>query len=218
MAEATVKVGRAQGRKPVHQSYQTLGYVYPQDAVWEAIRALKKFSRADLAMWLVRKQIDGINDSTISSYVERLHRGAFIEHIDTQLYKGVSARHIYQLVIDKGREAPRLREDGTPVTQGLGTEQMWRSMRVLGDFTFRELAVASTTEVAAVSEITAKSYIAHLYAAGYLHMLPRNNRNEAARYKLLPTKITGPRPPMVQRTKRVFDPNLNKVVWREDEL
>lgn len=217
MADTTVKVGRAMGQKPVNKTFLAQGYLYPQEAIWEAIRALKTFSRADLAMWLVKHKVSGINDTTISSYVERLHRGAIIEHIETQLCQGVSARHIYLLVIDRGREAPRLREDGTPVTQGLGTEQMWRAMKVLGDFTYRELALASTTEAAIVSEIAAKSYIGHLHAAGYLHMMPRDKLNQAARYKLLPSKITGPRPPMVQRTKRVFDPNLKKVVWREAE-
>jgi ribosomal protein L28 len=41
---------------------------------------------------------------------------------------------------------------------------------------------------------------------------------ELARYKLLKSKNTGALPPMIQRTKHIFHPNLRKVVWQEKPM
>jgi hypothetical protein len=50
---------------------------------------------------------------------------------------------------------------------------MWRTMRIVRDFTFHELAaLASSTEVT-VAPTTAKDYLKHLLNAGYAHSLAK---------------------------------------------
>ena len=108
---------------------------------------------------------------------------------------------------DQGVEAPRLKNNGRPVTQGRAQENLWRTLRALGrDFTIHELTALSWTEQTPVSLIAAADYIRHLHSAGYL-------RHDKGRYRL--TLNTGPRPPMVQRVHRVYDPNLHQVMWTE---
>jgi hypothetical protein len=125
----------------------------------------------------------------------------------------------YSLVRDCGIEAPRVRRDGTEIIRGKGREQMWLVMKVLDDFSALDLAVHASTEHVQVSEVDAKSYIHYLNKAGYLAVTQpgqpgnRPNNGIVARYRLLPQKYTGPRPPMVQRIKQVYDQNLQKVVW-----
>lgn len=121
----------------------------------------------------------------------------------------VLAPKSYTLLRDVGIEAPRVRKDGTPVTQGQGTHNMWRTMRILKTFSARELAISASTETCAISPDTAKSYTRYLCNAGYL-------RKTGDRYCFIPSMHTGPKPPMIQRVKRVWDQNLKKVMWSEE--
>jgi len=116
---------------------------------------------------------------------------------------------IFILVKDKASAlAPKVRKDGSPMTQGRGREQLWRAMRVLGVFTVQELVVHATTEEHAVADSEAATYCRFLLNAGYL---VRNGSH----YKFVRSRYSGPRPPMVQRVKQVYDPNLCKVVWSQ---
>jgi hypothetical protein len=122
------------------------------------------------------------------------------------------------LLKDVGVDAPRVRKNGEQVTQGLNREQMWRTMRILNSFNATELGVTASTEDVQIIVNDAKDYIGHLHKAGYLVQTAlANNGGGLARYRLFPTMNTGPRPPMVQRVKHVFDPNLNKIVWPVEE-
>lgn len=211
------KVGRGLGRKPVTANQAAQAALCPQDAIWSEVRTLKTFSRGDLCVQLAKKGLSGINDHTVKSYLTRLQRGGFITVVDTQPYKGVANRYIYELVRDAGRHAPRIKADGSPVTQGSGNDNMWRAMKVLGEFSYLELVAASNTGDVTVSPHSAKRYIQHLRTAGYLAVVRQGGPNKAARYRLLPSKNTGPLAPMVQRVHRVYDPNLKRIVWREDQ-
>jgi hypothetical protein len=91
-----------------------------------------------------------------------------------------------------------------------------RMMR--GDFNARELAAHATTAIAPVKLATAKSYIKALSYAGYLrlvdpaHSVAANGGKCLSRYQLRPDRDSGPRAPMICRTKAVYDPNLGKIV------
>jgi hypothetical protein len=95
-------------------------------------------------------------------------------------------------------------------------------MRIIGEFNTTELAAHAEAAGVVVTKETAKSYIGALYGAGYLLRVAEaysrgiGKGNVQARYRLAPGKYTGPRPPMVQRTKQVYDPNLGEVVWKEE--
>lgn len=151
-----------------------------------------------------------VDRATIRDHFYRYRRGGYIEQEGTrpQSGGGASDQKVYRL-LKPMREAPRLRRDGTMVTQGLGTEYMWRSMKMLKKFTVKELQLAATTANVQVTEQTAKDYVKHLFNAGYLKRVRRGV------YVLPKSKNTGPKPPMIQKIKQVFDQNLGKVMWKE---
>ncbi len=210
---STVKSGHKPGRKPV-DLVAASGYRTPQDCVWEAVRALKQFDTASLERWLKKQGYTDINSHTAQSYIKRLLKGRYIEVASIKMLQGIAKTYSYQLVIDIGIQAPRLTKDGDASTQGLGRENLWRSMKILDAFNYIELAQTATTATVAVKPLTAQDYIKHLYRAGYLQRVSEARCGGGlARYRLITGKSTGPHPPMVQRIKQVFDPNLNKIVW-----
>jgi hypothetical protein len=204
------------GRKPIHM--ELVGGKGSRQRVWEAIR---KHAGTFTCYQISRKA--NADDETVYTYLISLERGGFIEsQLPPKAPVGTVKK--WKLVRDNGVEAPRLTRSGKPVVQGMGNEAMWRSMRIIGEFNGRELAGHASTSGVEVKESTAKTYISALAAAGYLVMVsePRSNGIGKgaiqARYRLAPNKYTGPRPPMIQRTKSVYDPNLGKVVWQEPEV
>lgn len=208
------------GRKPAHlvsAGRKPAG----RQAIWEAIRAQRDgFSAVSLS------DATDIHRDTVKSYLTGLEAAGYIERIGNELPKsgivGVQAKTqfakvIFRLVKDVGIDAPRVTRDGKPVIQGAGRDQMWRTLRMLaGDFTFRDLAIAASTEEVPVSEVDANDYVKHLAGAGYLILAQKGGPNRPARYRFNRAKNTGPKAPMVQRLKTVFDPNLGKVVWQEE--
>lgn len=209
--------GRGQGRKPVSlTSAEAGGRATGYQAIWEAIRAQREFTFHTL--WLDVDTRCGGNKWTIKSYLKRLKKAGHIEVVDEQRHNNGAARtYIYRLVNDTGVDAPRLNKDGTPSKQGLGREQMWRSMKIMGEFTAKDLAIHSSTEDVTVSEASAKDYLKHLAKAGYFAVrVPNRGSHSQTRYKLLPSRWRGPKAPMIQRVKAVYDPNLGKIVWPEE--
>jgi hypothetical protein len=175
-----------------------------RQTVWEAIRAKRVFNIKDIR-WETTLRPESVRD-----YVVGLENGGYLERVDpSEMGPGVAA--CWRLVRDIGFEAPRVRKDGTPVTQGQGRENMWNAMRIMRFFTARELAVAARTPDCFVKESTAADYAKHLWHAGYLA------KSDDGVYRMLPTAYTGPKAPMIQRTKVVWDPNQNKVRWRSGE-
>jgi hypothetical protein len=181
-------------RKPV-DAYQ--GGLTPRERIWAALRRLRFGTRREIAIAAKAR------DDTTRDYLRALVAGGLVEESHNDA--GVAG---YRLVRDAGLEVPRLRADGTPVTQGLAREQMWRTMRLLGTFTLDDLVVQASTDEVQIAAEDAKSYAYWLAKAGYLRVI------EACRcWRFIPTRYSGPKPPMVQRVKAVFDPNLQRVVW-----
>lgn len=174
--------------------------------IWEAIRARRDgFTRLDIAV------AAGLELPTTRKYLESLQKAGFISGGPAVPGK----QRVYQLLRDNGLEAPRLSRDGQllpPTAQ----EQMWRTARILGEFDCRELvALASTPEVA-VALTAAQDYLKHLCHAGYVCVAAEPTPQRLTRYRFLASKYSGPRPPMVLRSKTVYDPNLDAHVWREE--
>lgn len=194
-------------RKPAHLTMKK-GRSNGRQAMWEAMRRLKRFTFHDVAAACAGET------RTARSYIEALMNGGYVIEIEPQPRLVIKRR--FELVKDIGAEAPRLQPNGAPCIQGLAREQMWRSMKLLLDFTWRDLAVTSGTEVVPVTEMNARDYIKHLYAAGYLQMTSPGLPTAPARYRFIKAMNTGPKPPMVQRTKVIFDPNLGRIMWQEE--
>lgn len=203
-------------RKPVH--LRPAGHLDARDAAWAVIRRKQQFTLDDLEI------ATGEHRETLATYVRALEKGAYIVHIghDAPTRRGqrsntsLNHKKLYKLINDVGVEAPRLKRDGTPVTQGRGRENMWTAIRILDDFDFHELAEEASVDDVDVGPREACEYVRHLRKAGYLSIVQKSKPGRATRYRLLPGKFTGPKPPMIQRIKQVFDPNLGEVVWSQE--
>tara|TARA_R110002050_G_scaffold269917_1_gene412450 strand:- start:60209 stop:60835 length:627 start_codon:yes stop_codon:yes gene_type:complete len=203
---------------PAHLS-RIKGSLSGRDAIWYAIRCLKHFSLADLEVFASDnvKLLD-ISREKARAYVQGLEAAGFVERISSEPRTQGQTPHRWTLLNDVGVDAPRVRKNGEEVKQGRGREQMWRTMRILNDFDAIDLKITASTDDIAISENTAKDYIYNLHKAGYLILTTQaNNGGGLSRYRLLSSMYTGPKPPMVQRIKQVFDANLNKVVWPKQE-
>lgn len=204
-------------RKPVHLTAANGKAQRPgRQGVWEAIRALGEFSVADLERYTRTPQ------ATIRTYVMGLERAGYIERIgqDASTSRYARANQYqglrYRLVRDVGIEAPRVTRDGKPVTQGHAREQMWRTAKIIGEFDARDLAIHASTEEQPVQIEDARSYTRYLEKAGYLAVIHPGGPGRYVRYRFVPSRNTGPEAPQVQRVKRVWDPNVEQVVWPRD--
>ena len=177
------------------------GIANPRQAVWDAIRQM---AGDDLSGTLVLAQIvdkTGVQRKTTKDYLLALTAAGYL---------AATGDDVWKLARDGGAHAPRVRRDGSAVTQGAGTVNIWRSMRMLAKFTALDLAAHSTTETVSVTENTAQSYCTMLLATGYLRVVQKANpaAGKKAIYRLI--RNDGPKPPMIQRVKQVFDPNTGK--------
>lgn len=197
-------------RKPAH--LEMVGGKSKSQLVWEAIRA----NRDRFTAYYIARRAD-VDDGTVQTYLLALCKAGFVEQINET---GMAEIKEYHLARDNGLEAPRLTKDGKPAVRGRSQEQMWRTMRIIGgDFNYLELAGMASTDEVPVSPAAAKDYLRHLAYAGYLTVVVKGKGRGAggvpSRYRFNAGRNTGPRPPMVQRTKSIYDPNLGQVVWEE---
>lgn len=169
-----------------------------REAMWKLIRDWKAVTVKDLCLKT------GMEPSSVRDYLRGLTNAGYMEEDST------NKAAVFTLVRDAGIDAPRVRKDGSRVVQGQGRINMWRTMRILRRFSATELAVSSSTENCEIQSHTASDYINHLCRAGYL----RYDGNGS--YFFMEHMFTGPKPPMVQRVKRVWDQNLKQVMWSED--
>lgn len=206
--------------KPAHLAM--IGGKSPRQRIWEAIRthAAGEFTQAQLS------EVTRIDFAPVSAYVVALVKAGYLELVREEKITSAVKAKFYRLAKDCGIEAPRLTKDGKPATKGVITENIWRAMRMAGakDFNSLEIAALASNAKLAVSDETVKSYITALLQSGYLvETKPARHGRTAirARYRLMPInaktkKAPGPRPPIVQQTKSVYDPNIGAVVWREE--
>ncbi len=203
-------------RKPAH--LEMIGGKSPRQRIWEAVRASSatceehaSFIAADIA------RACKIEAPSVSEYLRALHLGGYLGRHEPA-HRGEPIR--YWIERDNGVEAPRVRKDGSEATGGRGNEAMWQTMRnFLPTFDFRELAAYASTAEHLVLPETAKAYVLSLHAAGYLDEVTPAKRGcqaKPARYSLKRDHDNGPRPPLIQRTRTVFDPNLGRVIWHEE--
>ena len=190
-------------RQPVHLEY--IGGKSPRQRIWELVRSYQlPWTLAELHGRLP----DRIHYDTVRTYLKALVAAGYVSR-DCVGIASSKNPPLYQLARDAGVEAPKLKNDGRPVTVGRAQENIWRTLRALSrPFTLHELAALSHTEEYPVSLTAVQNYLQHLTAAGYLKTDPDHGQ-----YRL--ALNTGPRPPMIQRVHRVYDPNLHQVMWTE---
>ena len=185
-------------RKAAH--LEMVGGKPPRQHMWEAVRANRDgFTRYQIA----RKSNQ--DDGAVKQYLTALHKGGFIAPV-REFERAEEV--VWQLLNDIGVEAPNLNRKGLPTKEGLATEAIWRTLRILGEVSAEEVATYAATSGCSIAPGTVDRYCADLLRAGYL-------ARHSGRYQLLPRRYTGPKPPIVQRRvdRQVYDPNLDKVVW-----
>lgn len=198
---------------------EMIGGKGPRQRVWDAIRSIaakkQAFTQNDI------ERTAKVEGSAIKDYFKVLLKAGFITVSDTEQVKGICIRYSYHLARDNGIEAPRIDKSGKIIKEGTSNERMWQTMRRMfigKDFNYRELAFHATTPSSVCSETNAKAYVLALHKAGYLECVTPSkagNGAKPARFALIKKMDTGPRAPMIQRTKTVFDANLGKVIWQE---
>ena len=183
------------------------------DFLWQQIREAGKKGRHFTA-----KEIDlagnDRNRCSASHYLRRLQAAGYVVEVARKAPRrpGIAAgQAIYQLV-RRPAETPHIRLDGSLALQGDGQTRMWNAIRTLKSFDHAEIAIAASIEGGAVTHGTAKTYVRHLAAAGYLAALTKGGPGKATVWRLKPSMNTGPKPPLVLRTKLVYDPNRNAVM------
>lgn len=168
-----------------------------RERIWAAIRELKRFTSFDLALKtrLTRR------GSAINDYLKGLEKAGFIRVV-SEKKRGVSNR--YELARDIGVEAPRVNKSGGVLLPS-GRSRMWKTMRILGTFTARELASAASLADAPVAVGEAEYYCAWLCRGGYL-------RGDKRRWTFISAMNSGPKAPQILRVKKLYDPNRDAVV------
>jgi hypothetical protein len=185
------------GRKSPVLLMQWKRPVDTRQTIWEEIRHNAKVCASDTPFTaLGLSETLKIHRDTVETYVRCLLLGGFVA-----LEKGN-----YMLIRDVGRQAPRLRADGSVVEIGKGRTAAWRGMRIMKRFTTRELHNAT-----GAAETDIRSFCTYLLKAGYLKKISGGRSGNPATYQLI--RNTGPEAPQVTRAKFVFDPNLTEVTW-----
>jgi len=169
-----------------------------RDEIWKKIRALKTFCMGDL------KRLK-LYSSSVERYVQALMLANYLSRWWVAAVGKQPGWYRYELVKDAA-ESPRVKADGTEATSWDGRKALWKSMRILRSFTVTDLVMCASVPGHHVAEGEARTYVSYLARAGYLKRL------EAGSFRLV--RYTGPKAPMIQRVKQVWDPNLKKVLWR----
>lgn len=169
-----------------------------REKVWAAMRQEKTFTQSRIA------HLAGCGKGKVQDYLRGLCRAGFVRNLgEAGKYFTVSQ---YELVIDTGVDAPRVRTDGTLLPTS-GRNRMWNTMRVLKVFTVDELVNAASLPESPIATSEAEHYCLWLQRGGYL-------AHTGGVFTFLQAKYTGAKAPQILRVKALFDPNLGEVVYQ----
>ena len=176
-----------------------------QEHCWSVIRDLTATDRERLIHPAdVLAQTQGTDLSTVRGFFRKLVDAGYLADV------AGDGQHGYR-VVRRATRSPHLAAGGSVVASG--QSQMWTAIRALATFSARELVVAASTEERAITLETAKSYIKHLNAAGYLKIeQAARPPHRPAIYRLIPRANTGPLAPRILRAKLVYDANRQTIM------
>ena len=183
--------------------------------IWEAIRAWAGTGDGTFTVDVISRTCKVEYEPT-REYVKGLAAGGFIRCLNPEASQagGRGVKNVFELMRDNGVEAPRVRRDGSEVTQGRGTEAKWAAITVLDSFDFWLIA-----DIAQVKPATAASYCLALGRAGYLDVIrPGKGKGKGGIATVWACAIAHrqkPRAPMITRLKAIYDPNTHEIVWSE---
>jgi len=146
----------------------------------------------------------------ISDFVRRLLKAGIIERVGQK-----ETRAIIYRIVARQTATPKVRRDGTIIESVSKQRAMWNYMRTNAgaqSFTAQDIVAWSSTDDVRINVETAKSYIAVLAKAGYLIEMVKGTPGKLGVWRLAPHMNSGPLPPMILRTKAVFDQNRHEIV------
>ena len=159
------------------------------------IRAFSKFAHRD----------------DISDFARRLEKAGIIARVGTKEGTRVA---IYKIV-ERQNATPKVRRDGTIIEGVSKNRAMWNYMRTTAgaqSFTAQDIVAWASTDETPINIDSAKSYIGFLAKAGYLIEMVKGTPGKLGIWRLAPHMNSGPLPPMILRTKVVFDQNRHEIV------
>ncbi len=212
-------------RKPVQ--LELVGGKSKRQRIWEVLRTAHGWITYDqLSRILPTIEID-----TMRSYLQGLVAANILQRREKPAENGRKGNtgkngqfmpHLsFRVIDDRGALAPRVDRHGKAVRQGNGNLALWRAMRVQKVFTAYQLANLASLPGYPISMTTASTYCQVLARAGYLRVTKPgigkrlNCVAVLTQYEFIEAKWSGPRAPMIQRTKAVYDPNKNAIVWQQ---
>ncbi|MBF0424307.1 MAG: hypothetical protein HQL66_00595 [Magnetococcales bacterium] len=147
------------------------------------------------------KRSTNVSLDTSLEYVNRLRRAGIVTLAPAQPPGGER----FHLAQDYGADAPLVDERGVvQLREATGQERMWRGMRLLKIFSWRDLAFQVRC-----TPPSAKDYIQRLAKAGTLEVVEASRPGRPARYRITPGS-DGPQAPRIARDKSVFNPNASR--------
>lgn len=180
--------------------------------IWAAIRKLRVFTIVDL------EKETKLNHATISTYVLSLAKGGYLSKKFIYFEGSRRIQHSqYELIKDTGFCHPRVNRQGQDVSESV-QNKIWKCIRIHKSLSLLDLEAMLSGLGVTFSLVAIDSYLKMLRTAGYLRK-KKGDKN----YTLVLGMNTGPLAPQIQKTKQIYDPNLQKVIWSnkrevEDEL
>lgn len=197
-------------RQPIE--LEMAGMLTPRERVWRAVRQLKAYP---FTIELVQDStLPLVSIDAVQGYLLELCQAGYLQKLGEQGRVGPSKfDEISFKLLKDSFEAPRVATLGRRVTQGTGTLAMWRAMKALKVFDYRDVQRAASQGTCIVSAQTAKSYVLALDRAGYFRTVREAQPGTPGRFRLVVD--TGAHAPAITRRKAVFDRNLGKFTWQQ---
>lgn len=183
-----------------------------KDYWWRTMREIAA-EGGDFTVGDVFGASDEAHRSAVSTWFRRLEDAGYIERTGAARRNMAGKNEPLFRILRKQSATPIVAREGVAGGLGLVQQNMWNVMRRQRDgWTASELAVLSTTDTVRVSRNTALAYSTRLCQAGMLAVVDKGAPGRERRWRLKGSADSGPKPPMVLRSKLVFDQNLSKVV------
>lgn len=195
------------------------------DLVWLAIRAIagsgRPFSVAEIMVLATAhgaRDADRapLHEATTSDRLKGLQLAGYLRPVDppTDALAGkLRCMRRYELVRDVGPIAPVVDKHGKPIPENQQRAQMWRTVKVIKVFDWRELAYAASTENCVVTADQAKYFVAALERGGYVRVEKRGGGGQFRRHCFIEAHDSGPRPPVIGADQSVMDGNTGAVMY-----
>jgi hypothetical protein len=185
----------------------------------ELTRDKQGFTAADLAGCT-----SGVANATVRRWLSAMRRQGEIKVIGAGRIVCGHVENIWAVVRIRDN-APAVERAGNLGMKGRAQQQMWNAMRILPNFTIKELAVAASIEERPVTLHLANWYVVLLARAGMVGLVEKPlfatrgcTPDVPGRWRLLRQHNSGPAAPQIFQARFVFDPNRDQIVGESEVL